>query len=255
MVRATVAASFLILTSSGLSGQPAPARSFEVASVKPHGGPLYRMDISTSGPRLNTEGANLLQLIMYAYNLKNYQVSGTTSPLFTTDARYEIAAKAEGDGVPTKDEFRQMLQSLLADRFQLTVHRETREMPVYALLVDKNGPKFKESAPDASPMGHFHWTGRDNEITIPKASMDALIGAIANSMLDRPVIDKTGLTGTYDIKLKYTPDLRSNREAGPDPNDITVFTAVREQLGLRLEPQKAVVEVLMVDHVEKPSGN
>src|ERR1700677_3081639 len=82
-----------------------------------------------------------------AYHLKNYQVSGTT-PLMADDSRYEITAKAEGEAAPTEDEFRQMLQSLLAGRFKLKVHREMREMPVYELMVGKNGPRFKQSAPD-----------------------------------------------------------------------------------------------------------
>lgn len=212
------------------------------------------MGISTSGPRLNAECETVLGLIMYAYNLKNFQVSRT--PLLALgDAFYDIVAKAEGDVAPTKAEFRQMLQLLLADRFKLTVHREMQEMPVYALVVGKNGLKFKESAPDASPMGHYHWTGRNNEDTIPKASMDDVVNAIANSMLDRPVLDKTGLTGTYDIKLTYTPDRKSNRESEPDLSDISIFTAVQDQLGLKLEAQKAKVQILVVDRVEKPSEN
>jgi uncharacterized protein (TIGR03435 family) len=255
MLRAIGGASFMVLMSSGVFGQPAPSvRAFEVASIKPHQGPLIQMDISTSGPRLNAEGANLYMLIMYAYHLRSYQVSGT-APLMADDSRYEIAAKAEGDAAPTKDEFRQMLQSLLADRFKLKVHREMREMPVYELVVGKNGPKFKQSAPDASPLAHYHWTGRNNEITIPKATLDDVIGAIANSMLDRPVLDRTGLTGTYDIKLTYTPDVKSHRDSEPDLSDINIFTAVQDQLGLKLEAQKAMVEILVVDHVEQPSAN
>ena len=148
-----------------------------------------------------------------------------------------------------------MLQTLLGDRFKLTFHREQREMPVYALAVAKNGPKFKESAPDADPIQHHSMNGRNNVITMPKATMDDVTAAIANAFLDRPVVDRTGLTGTYDIKLTYTPETRANREAGPDPTDISVFTAVQSQLGLKLEAQKAMVEILVVDHVEKPSGN
>jgi uncharacterized protein (TIGR03435 family) len=164
-------------------------------------------------------------------------------------------AKAEGDTAPSKDEFRKMLQLLLADRFKLEVHREEREMPVYALVGGKNGLKLKESAPNASPSWHLGVSGRDYVVTMAKATMDDVVGGVANSFLDRPVVDKTGLTGTYDVKMTYTPDIRSNRTAEPDPNDISIFTAVQDQLGLKLEPQKAMVEVLVVDHVEKPSGN
>jgi len=216
---------------------------------------MRNIGVSTSGLRLNADAANLRMLMMYAYNIRNDQVSGSVPLLTVGDTRYDIVAKAEGGDVPTKAEFRTMVQLLLADRFKLSYHRESRETPVYVLLVGKNGPKFKQSAPDANPVAHYHWTGRNNEITIPKAAMDDVLGAIANSMLDRPVIDKTGLTGTYDIKLTYTPDLKSNRDSEPDLNDISVFTAVQSQLGLKLEPQKAMVEYLVIDHAEQPSGN
>jgi uncharacterized protein (TIGR03435 family) len=192
---------------------------------------------------------------MYAYRLRNYQVSGMAPLLKDDNTRWDIEAKAEGDAVPTSSEFRQMMRSLLADRFKLGVHSEMREMAVYALVVGKGGPKLKESAPDAGPMGHATVSGRNYQVTRPKASMDDVVDAISNAFLDRPVVDKTGLTGTYDIKLTYTPDTKANREGEPDPSDISVFAAVQSQLGLRLEPQKAMVETIVVDHIEKPSGN
>ena len=147
-----------------------------------------------------------------------------------------------------------MLQQLLAERSRLSVHRETREMSVYGLVIGKDGPKFRESAPETAHSGRLGVSGRNYEVLLKKASMDDVVNAVANSFPDRPVIDKTGLTGVYDVKLTYTPETRSNRE-NPDPDDLSVFTAVQEQLGLKLEPQKAMVEVLIVDHVEKPSGN
>jgi uncharacterized protein (TIGR03435 family) len=207
------------------------------------------MDVVTSGSRLTTEASNLRGLIMYAYKLKNYQLA-VQSPLVTDDARFEVMAKAEGDGVPSSDEFRRMMQSLLADRFKLQFHRENREMLVYALMVGKNGPKFKESAPDADPMGHISG-GRNDVMTFPKTTMDNLAGIIYG--LDHPVLDKTGLTGTYSIKLTYTPENMITR--GSEPDDLSIFTALPDQLGLKLVPQKAQIEVLVVDHVEQPSGN
>jgi uncharacterized protein (TIGR03435 family) len=224
-------------------------QSFEVASVKVHTGPIYRMDVVTSGTRLSTEASNLLGLILFAYKLRNYQVV-VNSSLVTNDERYEIAAKAEGDRPPTKDEFRRMMQELLADRFKLAFHREQREMQVYGLAVGKNGPKFKESPPDADPMGHISG-GRNDTLNLPKATMEDLVGLING--LDHPVVDRTGLTGVYGIKLTYTPENRITRAA--EPEDVSIFTAVQEQLGLRLVPQKTEIEILVVDHVEKPSGN
>jgi uncharacterized protein (TIGR03435 family) len=231
-----------------------PPRAFEVASVRPNPGPVSRIGISTSGLRLTAEGYTVFGLIMYAYNLKNYEVSLTTSLLPVGNTMYDILAKADSEGTPTRDEFRQMLQSLLADRFKLRVHREMKEMPVYALVVGRNGPKLKESAPDADVWAHMGISGRNNVVTMPKATMDRLVEQISNAFLDRPVVDKTGLTGTCDIRLTYTPEYKMN--SGPEPDlDVSIFTAVQEQLGLRLVQQKADVEILVVDHVEKPSEN
>ena len=234
-------------------GSWAQSPHFEVASIRPHQGPISRIDISTAGPRFTAEAQPVGGLITWAYDVKSYQVSAAPN-LALSDAFYDIGAKAEGDGAPSRAEYRQMLQALLADRFKLKVHREMREMNVYALVVGKSGPKLKESAPDASPMGYMNVVGRNYRATRAKATMDDVVQAITNSFLDRPVLDKTGLTGTYNLSLIYTPDIRSNR-GEPDPNDISIFTAVQEQLGLKLEPQKASIEVLVVDSVEKPSEN
>jgi uncharacterized protein (TIGR03435 family) len=257
MIRAIGGASLTVLLSAGVFGQSAPpVRAFEVASVKPHEGPAPIIGVSTSGQRLEGEAETVRGLVMWAYNLKNYQISSPEKAYSAVgDTFYDIVAKAEGDGVPTKAEFRQMLQLLLADRFKLKVHAETHEMPVYELVVGKNGPKFKESAPDASPMGRLGVSGRNYQVTMAKATMDDVVNAVANSFLDRPVVDKTGLTGTYEIKLTYTPATRANLASEPDLSDISIFTAVQEQLGLKLEPQKGRVEVLVVDHLEKPSAN
>jgi len=230
------------------------AQSFEVASVRPHEGPMPSIGITTSGVRLDAQADTVRGLILYAYELKNYQLPDTPALLGIGDTFYDINAKAEGDVAPSKAEFRAMLRELLAERCRLSVHRETREMPVYGLVVGKGGPKFPASAPETAHSGHLGVRGRNYEVLLKKASMDDVVNAIANSFPDRPVVDKTGLTGVYDVKLTYTPETRSNRE-NPDPDDLSVFTAVQEQLGLKLEPQKAMVEVLIVDHVEKPSGN
>jgi uncharacterized protein (TIGR03435 family) len=256
-MRAVARASLIFWISSRVFGQPAPPmRSFEVASVRPHSGPIISVDVTTSGPRLTAPAQNVELLIMYAYGLKNYQISYNALSRFAdvrNDTRYDIVAKAEGDEAPTKDEFREMMQSLLADRFQLKVHREMQETPVYALVLSKNGPKFKGSASDAVPMGHFHQETRNMVVTLTKATMDDVVHAITTAGLGRPLLDKTGLTGTYDITLTYTPERISRSSA--DPGDLSVFTAVQSQLGLKLEAQRAMLEILIVDHIEKPATN
>jgi len=245
MIRATL----MGLLASVVFGQ-----SFEVASIKLHEGPMYRIGVKTSGQRLTADAANVRGLVMFAYDVKNFQVAGDAPLLKQSEARWDIVAKAEGDSAPTRPEFRPMMQALLADRFQLKIHREMREMPVFALVLSKNGPKFKESDPDADPAELFSAKRRNTVVTLPKATMSDVVDAIGNAFLDRPVVDKTGLTGTYNIKLTYTPNTRANRES-PDLNDINVFQAIEEQLGLKLEARKEMVEMLIVDRVEKPSAN
>jgi uncharacterized protein (TIGR03435 family) len=166
---------------------------------------------------------------------------------------YNIAAKAEGDGTPTRNQFRQMLQVLLADRFALKVHRETRDMPVYVLTVGKGGRKFRESDPEA-PSNNYHGVnGRNQYVTLAQATMENLVDELSSQGTGRPVVDETGLTGHYDIRLEATPEFRIS--ANPQPEDLSIFTAIQEQLGLKLDPQTRPMDVLVIDHMEKPSQN
>ena len=231
-----------------LSQVSAQAPAFEVASIRENPGPTWRiMDgYSASGARLTLEGWRPLALIMEAYDLKRYQVSYTSSDY----AVYDIAAKAEGDGTRTKAEFRLMLQTLLADRFNLRIHREMKELPVYAMVIGKSGVKFKESFPEKPFRGLVGVHGRNQYQEYSQGTMEMLADGID---VDKPVIDKTGLTGKYEIRLEATPEFRINNN--PQPEDIRVFDAIQQQLGLKLEAQKAMIEVLVVDHIDKPSAN
>jgi uncharacterized protein (TIGR03435 family) len=209
-----------------------------------------------AGQRLTAEATTTYGLIMEAYDLKGYQIVLATPNLPVRDTQYDVAAKAEGDAAPTRAEFRQMLQRLLVDRFKLQVHREMREIPVYALVVAKNGSRLKEAASDAVDTRQLQVVGRNYEITQPKATTDDIVQWINGSgFIDRPVVNRTGLNGMYDLRLTYTPDIRSNRDADSSPADLSMFTAVQEQLGLRLEPMKAPIEVLVIDSVQRPSEN
>ncbi len=250
-------AGVILLIAFAAFGQSAPpVRTFEVASVKPHDWRTPNMGVQTSGLRLTVIGVNLRGLVMWACNVENFQVSGTARLLGDEDTRWDIAAKAEGDAVPSNAEFRQMLRALLADRFQLAVHRESREMAVYAVVVSKSGPKFKESALEASPLAEIIHDPRNDRVAMAKgtlAELTEMLGSILS--LGRPIVDRTGLHGAYSINLTYTPRTRASREGEPDPSDIDIFTAVKEQLGLKLEPQKAMIAMLIVDRAEKPSAN
>jgi uncharacterized protein (TIGR03435 family) len=157
-------------------------------------------------------------------------------------AGYDIKAKAEGNA---GDDLWPMVQTLLADRFQLKFHRETRELPIYALVVAKNGAKLH--AVSAAGLGVGMGKGRFNG---RGADMPTLASVLSNE-LGRLVFDRTGLSGFYDFTLTFEPDdTRAADTAGP-----SLFTALQEQLGLRLEPQKGPVETLVIDHAEKPSAN
>jgi len=250
-----VCLALMVLMSSAVSGQTTPL-SFEVASIRVHREPPRIIGVSISGPRLRADAEMLLGLVRYAYDLKNYQLADSPALATAGETMYDIVAKAEGDDAYKPQEFRQMLQALLADRFKLKVHREMREMPVYALVLGKNGPKFKESAPESNFSGHHGVNGRNQSMTLTKATMQHVTEGL-QGYVDRPVVDNTGLTGTYDIKFEATPAFRLNRnpDQPSEPGDISAFTAVQEQLGLKLEARKAKIEVLVVDHVEKPSEN
>ena len=230
------------------------AKPFEVASIRPHDGPYRDIGVYLTGPRLEARAEMPRGLVAWAYNLKYFELPSTPAFLKIGDIPYDIMAKAEGDAPPTRAEFRQMMQLLLADRFLMQFHREKREMEVYALVIGKSGAKLKESAPDASGPGRHQVTGRNYTVTIPKADMSDVVDVIMNSFPGRPVIDRTGLTGTYDLHLVFTPQIPANRN-DPQPGDLSIFTAVQEQLGLKLEPRKEVVEVVVVDRIEKPTEN
>ena len=235
-------------------GATAKLPAFEVASIRIHQGPLQViMGFDSSGSLLNLEGYGVRGLIMEAYNLKNYQLESAGLD-WQQNIFYDVAARAEEGTAPTRDEFRKMLQALLVERFNFKFHRAQKEMPVYAMVVEKGGPKFKESPNDEVFAGYHGVHGRNQNLSATHMTMESLANEIGNTFfVDRPVIDRTGLNGTYDFKIEATPEFRYNKD--PQPEDVSVFSAIREQLGLKLDPQKANIEVLVVDHVEKPPEN
>ena len=237
------------------TAQTALYSAFEVASIKPHEGPLYKLGVTASGNTLTGDASNFRELMMFAFDMKNFQVVGKAPLLQDSEARWDIVAKAEGDRAPTHEEFKRMLQRLLLERFQLESHIEKRDTRVYALAIDRNGPKLKVSAPGASVWGRTSGSGRNSVYTKPAATMSDLVDAIRNAMLDLPVVDQTGLTGTYDIKLTYMKNTKANLSSGPDAGDISVFSAVQEQLGLKLEAKTAPVDFVVVDKAARPTAN
>lgn len=182
------------------------------------------------------------------YDVRAYQVQG--GPGWADQQLYSIVAKAEGPSSPTLEQARQMLQALFAERFLLTVHREPRDLPVYALVVDKDGlKKIKKSPPEAKFDLNFGLGPvRSLKGTL---SMTSLVYQLNQLLRDRPVVDQTGLAGLYDIALEWSADGAASEQAAAP----SIFTATREQLGLRLEPARAAVDILVVDRVERPGAN
>jgi uncharacterized protein (TIGR03435 family) len=235
--------------SGGVFGQPATSTpAFDVASLEvspPIGGQNNFVGMKIDPGRLHIANFGLEAIMIRAYGLAGDQIIGVPNE-FRYPLAYEITATypadTPGELIPL------MLQALLVDRFKLVAHRETRVAPVYALVLGKNGPKLKLS--DAETMSTRF--PRRGHLEYKKVTMAALAARFRPSGLtDRPVLDKTGLTGEYDLVLDWTPDdVTSDEQSAP-----SLFTAVQEQLGLRLEAQTAPREFLIVDHAQKPAEN
>lgn len=238
---------FMIAVCAGaLWGQP---KEFEVASIHPsppQDPGHMSIGMSIDKGLMRASGMTAKFLIEQAYDVRDFQVTG--GPSWIGSQQYDINAKIDGD--PTDEQMRTMMQSLLADRFQLQVHRDKKEMPCYALVVAKGGSKLKAPEPDAEGKH------KDGNMSMSRGSFNGQglpVKAIAHAVeqvLGRAVIDRTGLTGKFDFKLEWTPD-----EARTDGEGASIFTALQEQLGLKLESTRAPVDIVVVDRLEKPTEN
>ena len=237
------------------------ALRFEVATIKPsQGGRVGGIRPAPGGQRYVGSNVPLRLVIQVAYRLRNDQVIG--GPGWIDTDRWDINAQAERPS--TTEQLHIMLRNLLADRFELQFHRDTKERSIYALTVDKDGPRLtphqQQSAGDPwidvaqeQPF-HMKWSAK----SVP---MDYVAWRLGLA-LDRPVIDRTELKGGYDFELSYTaqppPEIPAGALLNGQPIDTsgpTVFEALRRQLGLKLESEKGPVEILIIDRAEKPAGN
>ena len=276
-----VALIFGLLYATQSQGQPqaedaaAKLPAFEVASVKPDKSGTQMVMFRFTPDGLNTTNSPLKMLIQQAYGVEENQVIGLPNGLGSE--RYDIEAKVDSSDVAKLHELNphqrmSMLQPVLAERFQLKVHRETRELPVYELVLAKGGPKFHEAKPGDTypngikgPDGHsgpgLVWI-QDGQLTCQGVGM-AELTRLLSQRLGHNVLDKTGLTGKYDLAMQWPPpedrpgamfDAGEGGNAAA-PSGPSIFTVIQEQLGLKLESHKAPVEVLVIDHVEAPSAN
>jgi len=241
-----------------MAADPNPV--FEVATIKPSR-PEERLSIlvNRSGI-LNTTHTSVNDLLKFAYDLHPQQIKG---PEWLDSEKYDVTAKPDLEGVPSIGQMKIMIQKLMQDRFQLTFHREKRDLSVYAIVVGKSGPKLSKN--DGSPAG-LPGFGRGGlgTLNVRNSTMAEFANMMQANILDRPAVDQSGLGATrYDFILKWTPDPAPTQTgAGPNPPVADnpdaapdIFIAFEQQLGLKLESTKAPVDVLVIDNVQKPSGN
>jgi uncharacterized protein (TIGR03435 family) len=235
------------------------AQSFEVATIKPTepdwtGGRYMTM----KGAQFAAKNYEPRVLLGAAYNLPPSAISG--GPAWLDSEHYDILAKTPGERKPAPDEQMGMLRQLFLERFQLTFHREPKEFSIYAITVAKGGSKLRE--PTATPDGPqpliFTLSPEGARLPARNATVAELAAVMQRTLFNRPVVDRTGLTGRYDFDLEWAPDetqfggaLRGN----PESTRPDLFAAIQQQLGLRLESTKGPIEAMVIDKIERPSAN
>ena len=234
--------------------------SFDVATIKPSKpdapGKMFRVQ----GNRFTTINTTLADLIKMAYNVQDKQILGAPDWVFAD--KYDIAAQPDVPGAPNQDQLKLMVKKLLADRFQLKFHNDKKELSAYVLTVAKGGPKMKTNDSDPNGLGGRFFRGL-GVLTFTNSTMADFCDLMQAAVLDRPVVDQTNLPGKWDFLLKWTPDESQFGGMGikvPPPSDAAdapppLYTAIQEQIGLKLDAEKAQVPVLVIDHVDKPSEN
>lgn len=237
--------------------------SFDVATIKPSVSGREGKGFAFRAGHFVTLNTDLSDLIAFAYGLHPQQIVGAPGWLATD--LYDIEAKPDTEGRPNLKQKRIMVQKLLADRFQLRFHHDQKELSVYIISVAPGGPKMTKSTAGPDDPQSFGLRGL-GELNVINMSVKDFASWMQNGVMDRPVIDQTGLTDRYDFPLKWTPDesqFAAFRGVGAVPPPLTndpkgppaLYTAIQEQIGLKMSPAKAPEDVIVIDHVEKPSAN
>jgi uncharacterized protein (TIGR03435 family) len=252
----------LLLAADILAAQASPPPpAFEVATIKPvTSTPKSARFIVMQGPhRFVEKDYTLKLLIAAAYNLNPKAVSG--GPSWIESEHYDIVALTPGEAQPSHDQQMAMLRTLLAERFKLAFHHEPKVFSIYALEIAKGGSKLKPSTAPATDQPTLISTVYPQRILMParNASMVDFVSVLQRAILDRPVVDKTGLMGRFDFNLEWAPDeSQFGGDVGAAPTDTPVppfFTAIQQQLGLKLQATQGPIETIVVDHAEPPSAN
>ncbi len=229
--------------------------SFAVATIKLSNATGMTLN-SQQGEHYMARNVTLLDVVKFAYQLSPQQVVGM--PGWATQDRYEIAAVMQPEGKPSTDQVRTMLKKLMVERFKLAVHTEQRMMPTFVLTVDKGGPKMK--AGDGIHSGDVvHETATGIELNVRGTTAAGYCGYLQQVVLNRPVVDQTGLSGKYDFDVTFMPDetMFGGRMRQPTEGTVTaasLYTALAE-IGLKLTPEKTATDVVVIDQAEKPTAN
>jgi uncharacterized protein (TIGR03435 family) len=240
--------------------------SFEVATIKPNdSGAPGMQGLTIQGRNFKTRNSSLGDLICFAYQVQAKQIAGL--PDWAEKDRYDISAVPDVEGAPNPQQVRTMIRKLLADRFQLKFHHDQRELSAFVLTVGKTGSKLAPTQSNGPLPGIGLGPGKGGmTLHIMNATIGDFTGFLQSLVLDRPVVDQTGLTAKFDFNVTFTPDdSQFNGRppqfgAKPAQTDAveaapSLFDAMQQQLGLKLEAKKTAVDVLAIDHVEKPSAN
>jgi uncharacterized protein (TIGR03435 family) len=234
-------------SAAGQANQPVfDVATVKPASVEPNGN--NSSGVSTGKGKLDARNVTLKRCIMGAYSVGPHQIVG--GPDWLTGDRFDILAKSE-DPIDDDAVMMTMLQQLLAERFKLKVHRETRTLSAYLMEVAKNGPLLTKAEGGGDSSTNTSSDPAGTALDARNTDMDLFAQVLAREM-DLPVVNSTGLKGPFNFKLHWTPD---NARGARPGEEVSIFTAIQEQLGLRLHPGKGPVEVIVIDHAELPTAN
>jgi len=251
----------VVLAASAFGQMPTPVPAdtsaatprFQVATIKPSR-PDESRTMQYQGNRFATTNTSVVDLLKYAYGFQDREIAG--GPKWLSTQKFDLVGDPETQTRPSASEFKKMVQNLLADRFHLAAHYETRDLSVFEIVPAKGGPRLTESIrpPDGPPVVGYSpgW------LTVGNATIADLAIFLQRYVTDRPVFDHTGIAGRYDLSLRWTPDDAQTEGSGQadDKNSLPgLFTAIQEQLGLKLQEEKRPAQVFVVDRVDMPSEN
>ena len=232
--------------------------SFEVVTIKPSRPGLVGKGFGQRGRHLNVNNESVTDIVNLAFGLHQQQILG--APAWAESEKFDVEGEADGEGVPSLDQYRIMLRKMLADRFHLAFHMDKKELSVYVLTVAKTGSKMTKSL-NQDALAGLGMRGLGSVVG-RGANMGNFRNFMQGNVMDRPVVDQTGIEGRYDFQLDWTPDEFQFSPIGvkapPAPENAAhpdLYTAIQQQMGLKLEAVRAPVDVMVVDRVERPSEN